>query len=475
MKKSKLIDICKALQVEEWRQLLEYVASPYFNKQETVTKLGKHLKDLSKKDFPDHLLDRKVIWAKLFPQTPFSKKEMAYLMSSLLKLIEDFLGQKVWENNQRENETSVLKALAQRKLIKSYNYRLKKLKTEIAASGKNNAATYHLRYSIATIEDIVFTTQNLRQENPHLKEQNDALDQYFMQTKLKLYCNVLNQAEIIRTDYQLIWPQDPQLKKIADYDNIVAKTYQCLFELLLQKEPNEEFFNLYESFLETIVNKVNEQELIDLYYHAINYCLNAINKGERQYADKLLQLYQTGLAKGYLLINEELSPWIYKNIIKLGLGLKQFAWIENFILNHTEKLPAAYRDDAFYFNLSDLKYHQQQYDEALALLNKVDFSDLFYKHGTKIMLLKIYFEKGETEALLSLVNSYKLMLIREKELSGNILSAYKNFVRILEKAYRVNPNEKDQLKKIEHEIIKTKNINARQWLLEQIRELQSRK
>ena len=87
------------------------------------------------------------------------------------------------------------------------------------------------------------------------------------------------------------------------------------------------------------------------------------------------------------------------------------------------------------------------------------------------MLLKIYFEKRETEALLSLSNSYKLMLIREKELSGSILSAYKNFVRLLEKTYRAKDNGKDQLHKIENEIIRTKNINARQWLLEQIKEM----
>ncbi|WP_367389197.1 hypothetical protein [Lewinella sp. LCG006] len=472
MKKSKLIDICKALTSEEWRELLDYVASPYFNKQEAVTKLAQHLKELARKNFPDRHLDQKGVWEALFPGIAFSNKEMAYLMSHLLKLIEDFLGQKVLETHLQKKETFVLEALAQKKLIKSYTYRLKKLKTNIAREGKNDAETYHNLYSIASIEDAIFNAQNLRQENPHLKEQNDALDQYFVQTKLKLYCNILNQAEIIRSDYQITWPTDPRSKNIDDHNNIVTKTYQCLFELLSKKEPNEAFFNLYDSFLEKAVGKVGEQELVDLYYYAINYCLNAINKGERQYANKLLQLYQKGLTEGYLLVNEELSPWIYKNIIKLGLGLKQFEWTEDFILNYTEKLPAAYRDDALYFNLSDLRYHQQQYDDALALLNKVDFSDLFYKHGTKIMLLKIYFEKDETEALLSLSSSYKLMLIREKELSGNILSAYKNFVRLLEKIYRSKDRDRDQLLKIEREIMKTKNINARQWLLEQIRKLQ---
>lgn len=471
MKKSKLLDICQVLQSEEWRQLLDYVSSPYFNKQSAVTKLCLHLRDLSKKKFPDHLLNRQTIWTTLFPKANFSNKEMAYLMSSLLKLTEDFLGQKELEDNAQQKETFTLKALAQRKLKKSYTYRLRKLKKEIQDGGKRDAHSYKLLHTIATIEDITFNAQNLRQENPHLQEQNNALDQYFIQTKLKLYCNILNHAEVIRTDYQITWPQDPQARKIADYDNYVTKTYQCLFELLLKKEPNEAFFHLYDSFLDTVANMVGKQELIDMYYYAINYCLNAINKGERQYANKLLQLYQTGLSKEYLLVNEELSPWIYKNIIKLGLGLKQFEWTEDFILNYTQKLPSAYRDDALYFNLSDLRYHQKQYDEALALLNKVDFSDLFYKHGTKIMLLKIYFEKRETEALLSLSNSYKLMLIREKELSGSILSAYKNFVRLLEKTYRAKDNGKDHLQKIENEIIRTKNINARQWLLEQIKEM----
>lgn len=468
MKKSKLIDICLALKPEEWRVLIDFVASPYFNKQESLIHFCSHLHTLSKRGFPEASIQAEAIWQALFPTAPFVKKQLAYLMSSLLKLIEEFLGQQQLVNNPSAYEAAILKELSVRKLSKSYAYRLQKIKQQNRATPKRDATHYQWSYTIARIEDEYFNTQNLRQENPHLAIQNDALDQYFVQSKLRLYCNMLNEAAVIGSSYQLSWPEDPRQVKIQDSYNMVAQTYQCLFELLQQKEPNEQLFQQYNLMLTKIQDKTSDNELISLYYFAINYCLSALKKGHRKYADNLLNLYQTGLASNNLLVKGELSPWIYKNIVKLSLGLKQFEWVEKFILDYTDKLPVNDRHDALYFNLSDLKYHQKEYDEALAHLNKIEFSDIFYKHGTKIMLLKIYFEKQETEAFLNLASSYKLMLLREKGLSGNTLNAYKNFVRLAVKLYKVDTAKPNALEKLEQEIRRSKNINARQWLLEQV-------
>ena len=471
MKKSKLLDIYIALTPQEWRPLLDYVSSPYFNKQEEVVQLCEYLLELAKKDFPPALTKRERVWQAVFPQQPFAEKQMAYLMSDLLKLTEEFLGHRFWQEREESQEIAILRAVSERNLSKSYQFRLKKLKKTTALDPKRNADYHYTAYTIAAIEDSFFNAQNIRQENPHLSTQDEALDQYYLQSKLKLYCNMLNQAAVIDTQYELNWPPSPIESEAKEHADPVTQTYQCLFELLHNKEPNENLFQKYNHLLGEIYQKTDHEELISFYYFAINYCLNAIKKGHRDYADKLLNLYQTGLSSNNLLVNGELSPWIYKNIIKLGLGLKQFAWVESFILAYTEKLPENYRHDALYFNLSDLKYHQKEYDQALEHLNRIEFSDIFYKHGTKIMLLKIYFEKQETEAFLNLSSSYKLMLLREKKLSGSTLNAYKNFVRITEKLIKVDIANLDTLGKIEEEIHRTSNVNARQWLLEQIRQM----
>lgn len=470
MKKSKLLDIYKALNPQEWRLLLDYVSSSYFNKQEEVVHLCEYLLELAKKDFPPGLTKRENIWQAVFPQQPYTEKQMAYLMSDLLKLVEEFLGYRYWQQHKENQEIAILKAVSERNLTKSYHFRLKKLKKKAALNPKRNAEYHQMVYSIASIEDEFFNAQNIRQENTHLSTQDKALDEYYLQSKLKLYCNMLNQAAVIGTQYELNWPVSPVTRKVEDHLDPITQTYQCLFELLHKKEPDEQLFRQYNLLLAQIHQKTDNEELISFYYFAINYCLNAIKKDHRDYADRLLNLYQTGLSSNNLLVNGELSPWIYKNIIKLSLGLKQFTWVENFILAYTEKLPEKYRHDALYFNLSDLKYHQRAYDEALAHLNQIEFSDIFYKHGTKIMLLKIYFEKQETEAFLNLASSYKLMLIREKGLSGSTLNAYKNFVRFAEKLFKAETNNTAALEKIREEITRTTNINARQWLLEQVGE-----
>jgi hypothetical protein len=105
-----------------------------------------------------------------------------------------------------------------------------------------------------------------------------------------------------------------------------------------------------------------------------------------------------------LLERGQISPWTFKNMVKLGLGLQQYDWVENFVRNYSEKLEANKRTDAYHFNLADLFYHRKNYDEALIHLNQVEFSDIHYQLGAKVMLLKIYFETDATEAFLSLVS-----------------------------------------------------------------------
>jgi hypothetical protein len=115
----------------------------------------------------------------------------------------------------------------------------------------------------------------------------------------------------------------------------------------------------------------------------------------------------------------------------LGLRLQKFAWTEPFIKKYTDILEEEYRLNAFNYSLADLSYHKQEIPTALTHLRELEFTDIFFTLDAKIMLLKIYYDNEEEEALLSLLTSFKIFLKRNKLILNEVRSTYENFINLL--------------------------------------------
>lgn len=468
MEKSKLLDLCRAIEEEEWKHLLDFVDSPFFNKNKQLGRLCRLLWQSSKKGFPSSQLLASKVWQKLYPGTTFQSRELAYLMSDLLKLGEQFLGQQQLQGSALHKDLHILRALASRKLDKSYRLKRNQIQQQLNASARNDQDHFQLKIELSAIENQHFNQQNQRVFNPHLKTQNEELDQYYQISKRSLFCDMLNQKRVLGSEYTLSWPASPFTKTSTDSPNDVQRIYQSLFELLNNPNTDDAQFQQYNASLAALNQQVNPNELIRLYYFSINYCLYEINRGNRQYATALLDLYQQGLKNENLLTNGELSPWIFKNMVKLGLGLQQFPWVQNIIENYSNKLPANQQKDAFAFNMADLAYHQKDYDQALHLLNQVDFKDPFYKHGAKAMLLKIYYEKQESDAFYALATSYRIMLLRDQSLSETAKAALANFNKLITKLYDLRPRDEKAIQQFEKKLQRSKHISDKLWLTRQL-------
>lgn len=472
MKKSKLFDIFYSITKAEWKPLLDFIASPYFNKDTELVRLGQQLHTIWKKDFPDEATLPAQLWQALYPDRRYDAKAMSYLMSNMVAVVERFLGQRQWEDEPLAQETHRLQAFAQRKLDKSYR-RLRARVANALADIPLRDKTYHrILYAIASADNEAFNQQNIRQRNPHLDEMGRAIDGFFVHSKLPLFCHLLNEQRTLGTPTPMLhWPEAPSASTAMPVDDDVFQVYLHLYTLLTQDRADIRLFETFRTVLPRVRHLLPADDVISLYYMAINFCLVEINKGNREYAHQLLEMYEEGLTQGLLLVQDELSPWMYKNIVKLGLGLQRFDWVEHFLEHYTDKLPVEQRDDARYFNLADLRYHQKAFDAAQHYLNQVEFSDISYKHGAKVMLLKIYFEKQETEAFFSLAASYKLLLLRDRGLSDDIRMANSNFVRLTGKLFRLPPNNPAAAAKLHAEITRTQRINGRNWLLEQMKQM----
>lgn len=466
MEKSKLILLLRTFSNKEWKLFSDFIRSPFFNKNEELIYFFDYLKKISSKGLPDIQVKREVIWRQLFPRKKYSEKLLNHYMSQLYQLGERFLQIQAFESKKQLTDFYLLEACIERRLEKSYQHANQRALKRLEQNPYRDEHYFYQRFLMAEVGDQHFMQKKVREADSNLKETAEYFDRYFLLKKLKLLCTILDRQRFLAMDYDLRWVEEIQqhFQKHDYADDPAIMVYYTLFQALTQPEEAHYFHDLkaHISIAEKVLPPATTKDLL---YFAINYCIRKIRLGEKQYANDLMSLYQQGLLNKALLEDGFISPWTYKNMVKLALGLKQFEWVEDFVETYSSKLNEKTKEDAYHFNLADLYYHKKDYDRALSHLNQVEFSDIIYNIDAKAMLLKIYFETNAEEAFLSLTFSYKMFIKRNKLISKNIRDAHLNFINILYQIFKYKDQRFEQLKeKIEN----TPALNGRNWLRQQL-------
>jgi len=251
-------------------------------------------------------------------------------------------------------------------------------------------------------------------------------------------------------------------KDLESYPGI--NVYRVILQMLELPADTQYFFTL-KKLLKLHAADFPHQELKELYFYAINYCIRKVNQGEQGFLKELFVIYKECLKENVLIEDEQMSPWTFKNLVGVGLRLKEFQWVEQFIKDNNDLLAEEFRENAFNYNMAELYYYRNDFDKAVNHLNKVEFSDVYYSFDTKKILMKIYFEQDEIDALLSLIASFKIFIKRNVSVSEGNKEAYNNFINVIQQFIKLATQKSapELLKSIEN----TKPLADRNWLLEQ--------
>lgn len=462
---SKLVQILQTFDSKQRRALEDFVASPYFNKQTELLQYYRHLKKLAAKGFPPEKLKRKVLFSKAFPNQAYDEKQLNYLSSQLLKLVERFIGISGFEAAGILNDYFQLQYCIDNRLEKHYQFGMKAARKKLEQGKRGDEQYFYQQYLLADLREKHFSSLKERRYDAGLQESADYFDQYYLFNKLYHLCAMLDRQHVVTPGYDTHYMEDiQQMVQHLPFESPAIRTLEQL--LLSLKNPAEpRHFRQLRELLREYGKYFSASMLRDLYFSVINFCIRKIRYGEKSYANELMSIYQEGIQKGVLFEDGYLSPWTFKNLVKLGIGLKEFDWTETFIADYAPKLPPHMQQDALHFNLADLYYALQDYTKAQIHLRQVEFSDVQYSFGAKLTLTKIYYETGQEEALYSLLSSFKIFLQRKKLITKEVRMPYLNFIRFVHKLCKVQPTELDLL---QTEIQETEMLTARSWLLQQL-------
>ncbi len=468
LNKSKLYILCASFTSWEWLAAEKFISSPYFVENEKVVKLFGYMKKCL---IYEQATSKKTAYTQVFGKQPFNDAKLRHLMSDLLLALEEFLVVQEVKNNKVSFKLKLLDIYNSRKLNKHFNTTVTATKKMLKSQTNRDALHY---YQVNQAEIGLYQNyllQRRRTTTDSLQQAIDSMDVFYIASKLKYCCAILNYQNIIESVANIAL-YDEILNYVDQSEILEVPVVAIYYEILKTiTEDSEVHFSNLSALLDEHWQKFTVSEAHDQNLYLLNYCIRQINQGNLSYLAKSFEVYRSMIEKGILIRNDYLSPWTYKNIVSAGLRLGETDWVDRFINKYKSKLSEVYRENAFTYNFAKYNFHTKNYDVVLELLQKVEYDDIFYDLDSKSTLLKTYYELDELDALYSLMNSFRIFLRRKRGISDKHRQNFTNLIRFTRKASKLIPGDTKKATALLQEIQATKQVADINWLMEKVKGL----
>ena len=467
MQNSRLAALLATLSKKEQRDLRKFVATPFFNQRQDVQDLLDLVLEYFNQNQP--LPEKEEVYRRLYgPDDPFDDHRVRMAMSFLLKLTEQYLVHAEFFSDEVKVKTRLAEICRRRNLSGHFEKTMREAQAAQEQTSHRNAEFFIGEYHVQ-MEQYRFSAAANRIARHNLQAVADNLDIAYFSQKLRQACLMLAHQAVYKTDYSF-----GMLDEVLAYvvTNGLLKipaiaVYYFSFRALTQPEQSSHFQHLKKLLVEEH-HKFPPDEIADLYMLAINFCIKRYNDGDQTYVGDQFDLYREGLEQGYFLNNGVLSRFTYRNIVTAGLKLGEFAWVSGFIHRFQDKIEQRHRESMFCFNLARLEYERRNYGEALRLLQKSEYADLLLNLAAKTLMLKIYFETDELDALESHLAAMR-HFIRRKKIMGYHRENYQSLVLFTQRL--TEAFDRKSLEMLREEVEAAKAVAEKEWLLARIEDL----
>lgn len=448
--------------------LREFVHSPIHNKNKQV----QNLLDFLLKHHPQFLgrqFTKEGAFEAILPNKPFSDLQLRHAASLLLKATEQFLVWKQISDNPAVADRLLLTDLRERNLPKHFSGALRAARRNQEQTVLRDINYYYQEFCIESEVEAMRAKQEDRTAKSNLQQVSANLDIFFLANKLQLTTETGSYEAVSSPRYELkLVGEVLEHLRHTTYDLPLITLYHSAL-LTLTEPGNETHFSNLKRLLEAHREELPKPVLQTLHTHARNYAIRKGNSGrESDYFPVLLELYELGLERGLLLdVEGYMSPGVYKNMVGLGLYLNLYDWVETCIDRYTELLPANDRSGMESFNRAKLQFAKGNYKAVVGLLNEVDYSNLFLRMDARVLLIKTWYELGDTDALESLLESFKQLVVRNKQLSYH-RENYLNIVALTQAIVRLDRTAGDKTQTLRKRIEATEALTEKRWLLDKL-------
>ena len=347
------------------------------------------------------ILEKKRIYKAVFGKdTPYNDLKLRETYSGLYAELKRFIMQEELKSDDFFAQLYLVRSLRKRKANKAYNAERGKLQERLNQHGAQDAEFYQKSFLVAKEDRLHHGQQHLRVFDKALQEMLDALDAFYFSLKLRESCEMLNLERIQGKEYKRPFLDD--LVALLERENSEqglsssVKVYLTIYRSLTEGE--EVYFDRMQEHLGQLEGVFTEAERRGVFTYMLNFCISKVNRGQQSYYPKLLDLYLLGVDKGLILDQDSLHHNHYKSMVTIAIRMKRYEMAESILEDYRHLIHPNWQENAYFLNLSDIRFAQKKYDLVLDTLNRVEFTDGRMAASAKKTQLQTYYHLGKKPA-----------------------------------------------------------------------------
>ncbi len=469
-----LIELLSALTSKEIRDFSDFVSSPFFNKNQSLIKLCNYLKlqhPFTNKD----LLEKRKVFASIFPLLPYNDGFMRSLIFGLSSLAENYISYAEYKNSYYKDKTFLLCGLNDKKLNRQFEKNIKSVTRLLEKEKIRNNEYYYDSYNIENEKYLFYfrTKPDVYEKilkNTKLNEMSDHLAVYYYTSIISHYTRLFNLKKIYNIDFDLSGIRNiPDISK----DNKLNKV-PCLlvsyYELMLFVKSGEPAIPLkIKDLIEIHEDTLDKDQLYNIYINLINYFSRKAALGESGAEREVFELYKKGIEKNILPYHGMAQFRFYTTVTETAIKAGEISWADNFIVKFKNYLPQNIRENTYSYAKTIYEFATGDFVSALERLSVIKYNDVYHKLKCKCLTAMLYYELGYEVQLLSHFDAFSHFIMNDKLLNTERKKAYSAFMKYLKKidSIRLFYNHNAFIK-VRNKLEEEQAVYSKEWLLKKL-------
>ncbi len=483
MKNSRLINVLSKLDETDMSQLKDMTLSPFFNKNKKVILLWETLASFRKEmedgqivfevDHPN--FNRQYIFEKMYPGKTKITSSLNVEMSKLLSLVKELLVKKELEERPFHKRQLLMRGLLRIDERSFFVNQYKESKMLLDNHQRRDTDSYLENYLIEREYRQYLDGEKGRTARDYLRKEAIALDTFYLARRLNISCEMLNLNLLFAQDYDfpLLDAFGQIIRQPTYQENSFIQFYHAVLKILRNRQDTEGFNNLVSLLGQPIAKGLSKAEISEIFTHAINFCSEKIQEGQKEYLQKVFELYQLLILKGLIYKGKYLDLGRFKNIIGTACQVNQTAWAKEETIKFKKDFDPKYGDGAYNYFMAIINFYEGDYQAADHHLGpELETEDVFFGMNIKSLRLRCYYELDKSRAFYGLSKSFGSALRRKKDIHKITKLAYSNFLKNVNLIYKYKEGfSKRALPGLKEKLESAQVVAHKDWLMEKLEEL----
>lgn len=486
MHKSKIVNVLKTFSEEEIKKFSDFLSSPYYNTNQTLTKFYNALKKFYP-DFEGSGASKETLYKKLFEGEKYNDQVMRNLSSQLLKLSKEFITAETFNKDTYTKSLFLLSDLKTRDLYTLFKNDYKLLENALSKEKVDS----ELFVKMQRMEEIYTSFQLQRNKQLLVYDSISRSSDYLLFSSFIRLCdkyiNIKINQDALNVDVEnelvIQYFKCLDLKtliKFIDEKNYrnadIIKLYYYKMAAVLEPDNNEYYF-LLKNLLVKIYATLTPFEVTTMFLSLEYIATYKLNHGDRSFYKELFFIHDFEVKNK---INEPflhlgIRALTFRNKVYIALRVGEIDWAENYVKQFRKYLRHDGLEMADYA-IGLIHFERGNFEDCIQALQNVKTEYSLLKVDIKYALLKCFYELGYDESVISQLNSFRHLLTSHKQITPVTHEKGINFINLMNILLKVKyDQDKAKIEELSHKL-ETLNLTAdKTWMEKKVRDILGKK